>query len=145
MPYQGLDVGRYFSDQRDRDNAAAASQAQVGSLFGGGGRRAASAGFGSVLSGLQSGLESIGGNSTMGIRGLTSNIADQYNAEAAMGKSALAGIAEGIGLDKQLEAARENAKRSSAAPKGPSTGDQLTNAAISLGTTAVGAGLTSLI
>lgn len=145
MPYQGLDVGNYFRDQRDKDYAAADSQAQIGSVFSGGRRQAASAGFGSALSGLQSGLQSIGGNSTMGIQGLTSNIADQYNAEAAMGQSALAGIAEGIALDKQLEVARENAKRSPSAPKGPSTGDQLKGAAISIGGAAAAAGITALI
>lgn len=145
MPYQGLDVGRYYSDQRDRDNAAAASQAQTGSLFGGGRRQAASAGFGSALSGLQSGLQSIGGNSTMGIQGLTSNIADQYNAESAMGQSALAGIAESIGLDKQLEVAKEMAKSRGRAARGPSTGDQIKGALISVGGAAAAAGVTALI
>jgi hypothetical protein len=115
----------------------------MGSLFGGGRRQAASAGFGSALSGLQSGLQSIGGSSTMGIQGLTSNIADQYNAESAMGQSALAGIAESIGLDKQLEFARKNANRSSA--RGPSTGDQVKGALISVAGAAAGAGVTALI
>ena len=145
MAYQGLDVGNYFSDQRDRDYAAAASQAQSGSLFGGGRRQAASAGFGSALSGLQSGLQSIGGNSTVGIQGLTGGMADQYNAEAAMGQSALAGIAEGIALDKQLAFAKKNSNRSSAAARGPSTGDQLKGAAISIGGAAAAAGVTALI
>ena len=145
MPYQGLDVGNYFRDQRDKDYAAAGSQAQIGSVFGGGRRQAASSGFGSALSGLQSGLQSIGGNSTLGIQGLTGGIADQYNAESAMGQSALAGIAEGIALDKQLEFARKNANRSSSAARGPSTGDQVKGALISVGGAAASAGVTALI
>jgi hypothetical protein len=117
----------------------------VGSLFGGGRRQAASAGFGSALSGLQSGLQSIGGNSTMGIQGLTSNIADQYNAASRMGQNALAGIAESIGLEKQLKVAKEMSKSRGGAPKGPSTGDQVKGALISVGGAAAAAGVTALI
>jgi hypothetical protein len=108
MAYQGLDVGNYFRDQRDRDYLA--SQSPVNSLFSGGRRKAASAEFGSALSGLQSGLQDIGGNSTVGIRGLTSNIADQYNAESELGQSALGSIAKGIALDKEIAFAEKLAE-----------------------------------
>lgn len=116
MAYQGLDVGNYFRDQRDRDYVA--SQSLANSVFGEGRRKAASAEFGSALSGLQSGLQDIGGNSTLGIQGLTSSIADQYNAEAAMGQSALAGIAEGLALDKEIEFAQKIADERESRQKG---------------------------
>ena len=80
----------------------------------------------------------------MGIQGLTSGIADQYNAESAMGQSALAGIAENIGLDKQLKVAKQMAKSRGGA-SGPSTGDQIKGALINVGGAAAAAGVTALI
>lgn len=108
MAYQGLDVGNYFRDQRDRDYVD--SQSPVNSLFSGGRRKAASQEFGSALSGLQSGMQAIGGNSTVGIRSLTNSIVDQNNAESKLGLGALDGITRNIALKTELEFAEKMAK-----------------------------------
>lgn len=105
MAYQGLDVGNYFRDQRDRDYVA--SQSPANYVFGGGRRKAASAEFGSALSGLQSGMQDIGGNSTVGIRSLTNSIADQVNAERELASGALDSIAGNIALEKEIEFAKK--------------------------------------
>lgn len=134
MPYQGLDVGDFYR----RSSQATAKSNQENPLFKIG-RKAGDA-FGSGLDNVQSGLAGVMSNT--GVTSILGGVADEYQSGLNMAQSALGAIGENLGLDKQIEYMKS---RGGGGAQGPSTGDQVKGALISVAGAAAGAGITALI
>lgn len=134
MPYQGLDVGDFYR----QSSQAIAKESQENPLFKIG-RKAGDA-FGSGLENVQSGLGSVMSNT--GVTNILGGIADEYQGGLDMAQSALGAIGKNLALDKQIEYMKS---RGGGGAQGPSTGDQIKGALISVGGAAAGAGITALI
>ena len=135
MPYQGLDVGDFYR----QSSQATAKANQENPLFKIG-RKAGDA-FGTGLDNVQSGLAGVMSNT--GVTSILGGVADQYQSELDMAQSALGAIGENIGLDKQIEYMKSRGGGGGA--QGPSTGDQVKGALVSVAGAAASAGITALI
>ena len=133
MPYQGLDVGDFYR----QSSQATAKSNQENPLFKIG-RKAGDA-FGSGLDSVQSGLGGVMSNT--GVTSILGGVADEYQSGLNMAQSALGAIGENLALDKQIE----YMKSRGGGAQGPSTGDQVKGALISVAGAAAGAGITALI
>ena len=133
MPYQGLDVGDFYR----QSSQATAQSNQKNPLFKTG-RRSGDA-FGSGLDNVQSGLDSV--MSDTGVASILGGMADEHQGGLDMAQSALGAIGENLALDKQIE----YMKSRGGGAQGPSTGDQVKGALISVAGAAAGAGITALI
>ena len=79
--------------------------------------------------------------SDTGVASILGGMADEHQGGLDMAQSALGAIGENLALDKQIE----YMKSRGGGAQGPSTGDQVKGALISVAGAAAGAGITALI